>query len=84
MTDLKKNTAAQAVSFTRTRILHAAGFSYEMADRAWNAIDSHIYGFMLQVLKFRLSLLSTLKRQRRFCRRSPKIITPHYTHSQCR
>jgi AcrR family transcriptional regulator len=29
-----------------------AGFSYEMADHAWNAIDSHIYGFTLQALNF--------------------------------
>lgn len=32
--------------------LHQAGFSYPMADRAWNAIDSHIYGFTLQELNF--------------------------------
>lgn len=32
--------------------LHQAGFSLEMADRAWNAIDSHIYGFTLQELNF--------------------------------
>ena len=29
-----------------------AGFSSEMADRAWNALDSHIYGFTLQALNF--------------------------------
>ncbi|MBE9107952.1 TetR/AcrR family transcriptional regulator C-terminal domain-containing protein [Nodosilinea sp. LEGE 07298] len=29
-----------------------AGFSYAMADRVWNAIDSHIYGFTLQELNF--------------------------------
>jgi AcrR family transcriptional regulator len=29
-----------------------AGFSYELADRAWNAIDSHIYGFILQEQNF--------------------------------
>jgi len=29
-----------------------AGFSYPMADYAWNALDSHIYGFTLQVLNF--------------------------------
>lgn len=29
-----------------------AGFSLEMADRVWNAIDSHIYGFTLQELNF--------------------------------
>ena len=32
--------------------LREAGFSFEMADRAWNAIDSHIYGFTLQELNF--------------------------------
>ena len=32
--------------------LREAGFSYEMADRAWNAIDSYIYGFTLQELNF--------------------------------
>ena len=32
--------------------LRAAGFTYAMADRAWNAIDSHIYGFTLQELNF--------------------------------
>lgn len=32
--------------------LRAAGFSWEMADHAWNAIDSHIYGFTLQELNF--------------------------------
>lgn len=29
-----------------------AGFSYELADQAWNAIDSHVYGFTLQELNF--------------------------------
>ena len=32
--------------------LREAGFSYPMADRAWNAIDNHIYGFTLQELNF--------------------------------
>lgn len=32
--------------------LHEAGFSLEMADHAWNAMDSHIYGFTLQALNF--------------------------------
>lgn len=32
--------------------LRKAGFSFEMADHAWNAIDSHIYGFTLQELNF--------------------------------
>jgi AcrR family transcriptional regulator len=32
--------------------LREAGFSWEMADHAWNAIDNHIYGFTLQELNF--------------------------------
>ena len=32
--------------------LREAGFSYELADRAWNAIDNHVYGFTLQMLNF--------------------------------
>ncbi|MFI6040090.1 TetR/AcrR family transcriptional regulator C-terminal domain-containing protein [Nocardia sp. NPDC051321] len=34
--------------------LRAAGFSYPLADRAWNALDSHIYGFTLQQVNFPL------------------------------
>ncbi|MGI0495427.1 TetR/AcrR family transcriptional regulator C-terminal domain-containing protein [Alkalinema pantanalense CENA528] len=32
--------------------LREAGFSWEMADHAWNTIDSHVYGFTLQELNF--------------------------------
>lgn len=32
--------------------LRAAGFSYVTADYAWNAIDSHVYGFTLQKHNF--------------------------------
>jgi AcrR family transcriptional regulator len=32
--------------------LREAGFSYAMADHAWNAIDNHVYGFTLQKLSF--------------------------------
>lgn len=34
--------------------LREAGFSYELADHAWNAMDSHIYGFTLYQLNFPL------------------------------
>jgi AcrR family transcriptional regulator len=34
--------------------LREAGFSYSMADHAWNAIDNHVYGFTLQKLNFPL------------------------------
>lgn len=32
--------------------LVGAGFSYAVADHAWNAIDSYVYGFTLQKLNF--------------------------------
>lgn len=32
--------------------LREAGFSYPMADHAWNTIDAYIYGFTLQKLNF--------------------------------
>ncbi|MGK8487353.1 TetR/AcrR family transcriptional regulator [Nocardia asiatica] len=35
--------------------LHAAGFSLPQADRAWNALDSHLYGFTAQELNFPLA-----------------------------
>lgn len=34
--------------------LRVAGFSFALADHAWNAIDSHVYGFTLQQLNFPL------------------------------
>ena len=34
--------------------LRAAGFSYPMADYAWNTLDAYIYGFTLQRLNFPL------------------------------
>jgi AcrR family transcriptional regulator len=34
--------------------LRAAGFSYPMADHAWNALDAYIYGFTLQKRNFPL------------------------------
>jgi AcrR family transcriptional regulator len=32
--------------------LREAGFSYPIADHAWNAIDAYVYGFTLQKLNF--------------------------------
>jgi AcrR family transcriptional regulator len=34
--------------------LRAAGFSYPMADHAWNTLDAFVYGFTLQRLNFPL------------------------------
>lgn len=33
-------------------VLREAGFSVELADHAWNATDSHIYGLTIQRLSF--------------------------------
>jgi AcrR family transcriptional regulator len=41
-----------------------AGFSYPLADYAWNAIDSHIYGFTLQALNFPFEADEYAKRPR--------------------
>ncbi len=38
-----------------------AGFSFELVDRAWNAIDSHIYGFTLQELNFPIEAAEYVK-----------------------
>jgi len=35
--------------------LREAGFSYAMADHAWNALDAYIYGFTLHKLNFPLA-----------------------------
>jgi AcrR family transcriptional regulator len=34
--------------------LREAGFSYPLADHAWNALDAYVYGFTLQKLNFPL------------------------------
>lgn len=35
--------------------LREAGFSWVLADRAWNTLDSHVFGFTLQELSFPLA-----------------------------
>ena len=48
------NVGPAALRYVDTTLgcLREAGFSWEMADHAWNAMDSHIYGFTLQALNF--------------------------------
>ena len=43
------NVGPSILAWTNATIgcLRNAGFSYEMADHAWNAIDNHTYGFTL-------------------------------------
>jgi AcrR family transcriptional regulator len=57
--------------------LRKAGFSYELADRAWNAIDSHIYGFTLQELNFPLDPGDYADAARSFLPMIPAETYPH-------
>lgn len=52
--------------------LRAAGFSYPMADHAWNAVDSYIYGFTLQTLNFPLEPREYAKMAKAFLPRIPE------------
>lgn len=52
MSRINVGTAMLRYVDTTIGCLREAGFSWEMADHAWNAIDSHIYGFTLQELNF--------------------------------
>ncbi len=57
--------------------LREAGFSYQMADHAWNAIDSHIYGFTLQQLHFPLAPSTYADAARGFLPMLPEDRFPH-------
>jgi AcrR family transcriptional regulator len=50
------NIGPRMLAYTEATLacLSAAGFSTKGVDRAWNALDSHIYGFTLQELNFPL------------------------------
>lgn len=54
--DVAKNVRSAMLRYVDATLgcLREAGFSFEMADHAWNAIDSHIYGFTLEALNFPL------------------------------
>ncbi|MFD3703784.1 TetR/AcrR family transcriptional regulator C-terminal domain-containing protein [Nocardia sp. NPDC058658] len=57
--------------------LIAAGFTYQQADRAWNAIDSHIYGFTLQAINFPLEPSEYASAAQRFLPLIPTETHPH-------
>lgn len=57
--------------------LHEAGFSYVMADHAWNAIDSYVYGFTLQKLNFPLEPTEYQDAARNFLPLLPAGQYPH-------
>ncbi len=52
----RMNTGPQMLRYvdaTLGALVHA-GFSYPQADHAWNAVDNHLYGFVLQEQQFPL------------------------------
>lgn len=57
--------------------LHAAGFSYALADHAWNAMDSHIYGFILLERNFPLEAGSYAQMAQQFLPMLPAQTYPH-------
>ncbi|MEM7202320.1 MAG: TetR/AcrR family transcriptional regulator [Planctomycetota bacterium] len=57
--------------------LREAGFTLEQADRAWNAIDSHVYGFTLQEANFPLEPDQYVEAATAF---SPQIPPDRYPH----
>jgi AcrR family transcriptional regulator len=63
--------------------LVAAGFTYELADRAWNAIDSHIYGFTMQQLNFPLEPAEYAAAAKQFLHLIPATQYP-YMHALSR
>jgi AcrR family transcriptional regulator len=57
--------------------LREAGFSYAMADHAWNAIDSYVYGFTLQKLNFPFQPEEYAKMAKAFLPRIPPEAYPY-------
>lgn len=57
--------------------LREAGFSWEMADHAWNAIDNHIYGFTLQELNFPIEASEYAETAERFITHIPPDQYPY-------
>ncbi|MGY0501671.1 TetR/AcrR family transcriptional regulator C-terminal domain-containing protein [Nocardia sp. FBN12] len=57
--------------------LITAGFTYEQADRAWNALDSHIYGFTIQAINFPLDPAEFASAAEQFLPLVPAETHPH-------
>jgi AcrR family transcriptional regulator len=54
-----------------------AGFSYRLADHAWNALDNHIYGFTLQKLNFPFEPAEYAEVARSYVDQIPRDQLPH-------
>jgi AcrR family transcriptional regulator len=58
--------------------LREAGFSVEMADHAWNAIDSHIYGFTLQEINFPIEAVDYSEAAKNYLTHIPADQYPYF------
>ena len=63
--------------------LREAGFTYPMADHAWNAIDNHVYGFTLSKLSFPIEPHAYASMAKAFLPRIPEEQFP-YLHGMSR
>lgn len=59
--------------------LRKAGFSYEIADHAWNAMDNHIYGYTLQEVNFPFKESAYADTAREFLPLIPQEEYPYFT-----
>lgn len=59
--------------------LRRAGFSSVVADRAWNAMDNHIYGYTLQEVNFPFEAPEYAEAARAFLERIPAEQYPYFT-----
>ena len=57
--------------------LHKAGFSYVMADHAWNALTNHIYGFTLTQINSPLEAADYAKSAEQYLPYVPASDYPH-------
>jgi len=59
--------------------LREAGFSFEVADHAWHAMDNHIYGFTLQEVNFPFREPDYADTAREFLPGIPRDDYPYFT-----
>jgi hypothetical protein len=73
------NTGPNMIRYIDATIgcLRAAGFSYPLADDAWNAIDAQVYGFTLMRLNFPIDPSEYRTAARSFLHMIPAERFPH-------
>lgn len=76
---LRLNVGANMLAHTEAALAHLveAGFSYEMADHAMNAIDNHVRGFTLHELNFPIEPKAYAKAAEEYLPNLPPEIYPH-------